>query len=135
MEDKTNFNQLKEIYDFLHGPNGCLWDKKQTLKTLIPKLREEVDELIRAIEDLDYSAIQEELGDLLLLVMFFSKITSKEGKFDIEDVIGGLIDKLKRRHPHVFGDKKLNSTQEIIANWNKIKKEEKESKKERRKTY
>ncbi len=123
--EKTSFNYLKEIYDILHGPDGCLWDKKQTLQSLIPKLREEADELIKAIEDQNYSAIQEEVGDLLLLVMFFAKIASKKNKFDIEGIIRELINKLKRRHPHVFGDKKLNSTDEIIASWNKIKKEEK----------
>lgn len=125
MEKETKFSQLKEIYDILHGPDGCLWDKKQTLGTLVPKLREEAEELIEAIENLDYPSIQEELGDLLLLVMFFAKIISKEGKFDIEAVIQTLIKKLKRRHPHVFSNKKVKSTQEIITNWNKIKKEEK----------
>lgn len=125
MDKKTNFNQLKEIYDILHGPNGCLWDKKQTFISLIPKLKEETSELIKAIEKSDYPAIQEELGDLLLLVMFFSKIASKKGNFDIEAVIEELINKLKRRHPHVFADKKVNSIEEIITSWNKIKKEEK----------
>lgn len=129
MKKQTNFNQLKEIYDILHGPDGCLWDKKQTFQTLIPKLKEEADELIEAVKKMDYPGLREELGDLLLLVMFFSKIASKKGKFNIEDVIGDLIKKLKRRHPHVFGDKKLNSTEEIIASWNKIKEKEKQNKK------
>ncbi len=129
MKKQTNFNQLKEIYDILHGPDGCLWDKKQTFQTLIPKLKEEADELTEAVKKMDYPGLREELGDLLLLVMFFSKIASKKSKFDIEDVIGDLIKKLKRRHPHVFGDKKLHSTEEIIASWNKIKEKEKQNKK------
>lgn len=125
MKDKTRFTELKKIFDILHGPNGCLWDKEQTHKSLVPYLREESEELIEAIEKNDYRHIQEELGDLLIQVMFHSKIASKRAKFDVEDVIDGLIKKLKRRHPHVFGAVKVGSAKEIIANWRKIKKMEK----------
>lgn len=125
MKKKTKFTELKEIFDILHGPNGCLWDKEQTHKSLVPYLREEADELIEAIEKNDYVHIQEELGDLLIQVMFHSKIASKKRKFDVEDVIDGLIKKLKRRHPHVFGNVKVGSAKEIIANWRKIKRMEK----------
>jgi tetrapyrrole methylase family protein/MazG family protein len=125
MKEKTKFTELKKIFDILHGPSGCLWDKEQTHKSLVPYLREESEELIEAIEKNDYRHIQEELGDLLIQVMFHSKIASKNRKFDIEDVIDGLIKKLKRRHPHVFGTVKVGSAKEIIANWRKIKKMEK----------
>lgn len=131
--EKTNFNQLKMVYETLHGPCGCLWDKEQTWQSLVPKLKEEVEEFTAAIRDLDYLAAREELGDLLLLVMFFAKIAAKEGRFDIEDVIESLIAKLKRRHPHVFGNKKLKTTQEIIVSWNEIKEKENKKKKGREK--
>ena len=125
MEEKTKFTKLKKIFDVLHGSNGCLWDKEQTHKSLVPYLREESEELIEAIKEKDYKHMQEELGDLLIQVMFHAKIAAKAGKFDVEDVIDGLIKKLKRRHPHVFGNVKVGSAKEIIANWRKIKKIEK----------
>ena len=100
---KTKFHELKEVFTALHGPKGCPWDKKQTHESLIGDLREETRELIEAIKNKDFDNIKEELGDVLLHVMFHAQIASKENKFDIEDVIGVLIKKLKRRHPHVFG--------------------------------
>jgi tetrapyrrole methylase family protein/MazG family protein len=102
-----------------------MWDKKQTHKSLIKDLKEEVNEFVRAVNHGDCRNMQEELGDILLHVMFNAQIASKRDEFDIEDVIAGLIGKLKRRHPHVFGKVKVNSTRQIIANWNKIKADEK----------
>jgi len=125
MVKKTKFTELKKIFEALHGPRGCMWDKKQTYKSLIPHLREEVRELIAVVTRGDSSHMKEELGDILLHVMFYSQIASKEDKFNIEDVIEGLINKLKRRHPHVFGKVKVNSARQIIINWNKIKLSEK----------
>lgn len=125
MAKRTRFTELKKVFAALHGPRGCLWDKKQTHKSLIPHLREEVREFIAATDKGDSSHMKEELGDILLHVMFHSQIALKENKFDIEDVIEGLIKKLKRRHPHVFGKMKLNSARAIIMNWNKIKLSEK----------
>jgi len=121
MKNKTKFTELKNIFETLHGPKGCLWDKKQTHKTLIPYLREESGEFISALKKGNHHHMKEELGDILLQVMFHAQIASKEGKFDVEDVISGLISKLKRRHPHVFGKLKVKSTRQIIANWKKIK--------------
>jgi len=118
---------LKDVFSRLHGPKGCLWDKKQTHKSLIPDLREEAEEFICAVRKNNTSHMKEELGDILLHVMFNAQIASKNKRFDIEDVIEVLIRKLKRRHPHVFGDLKVKSTRHIIANWNKIKKLEKKS--------
>jgi len=92
---------------------------------LIKDLREEVEEFICAVRKNNLSHMQEELGDILLHVMFNAQIAAKQNRFDIEDVINGLIKKLKRRHPHVFGNTKVKSTREIIANWNKIKLAEK----------
>jgi tetrapyrrole methylase family protein/MazG family protein len=125
MRKGTKFTELKKIFQILHGPKGCLWDQKQTYKTLIPRLREEVREFIAAVEKNNSRHMQEELGDLLLLVMFYAQIAAKEKRFSIEDVIAGLIKKLKRRHPHVFGKLKLKFAHQIIRNWNKIKAREK----------
>ena len=125
MGAKTKFIELKEIFKVLHGSNGCLWDKKQTHKTLIPYLKEESREFIEAVKNNNAKHMKEELGDVLLQVMFHAQIAAKEGAFDIEDVIEELIKKLKRRHPHVFGNVKVKSSRQIIANWNKIKLQEK----------
>lgn len=121
MNKKTGFTELKSIFKTLHGPKGCPWDKKQTYKTLLPYLKEEVDEFAAEVRRKDYSCMKEELGDILLHVMFVAQIASKEGRFDIEDVIACLVKKLKRRHPHVFSGQKIVSTRQIIANWKKIK--------------
>jgi len=125
MSKSTNFIQLKEIFATLHGANGCLWDKKQTHRSLLPYLKEETGEFISAVKKNNFSHMEEELGDILLQVMFHSQIASREKQFDVEDVIRGLINKLKRRHPHVFGKVKVKSAKEIIANWHKIKASEK----------
>ncbi|MFH1996743.1 MAG: MazG nucleotide pyrophosphohydrolase domain-containing protein [Candidatus Omnitrophota bacterium] len=123
----TKFIELKKIFKILHGKNGCDWDRKQTYRTLIPQLKEEVDEYIAAVRKNDTRHMKEELGDILLHVMFAAQIASREKKFDAEDVIDTLIKKLKRRHPHVFAGLKVRSTRQIIANWNRIKSGEKES--------
>lgn len=104
-----------------------MWDKEQTHSSIIKDLREEVDEFIQTVNKNDFNHMQEELGDLLLHVMFHAQMASKCKKFDIEDVIDGLIKKLKRRHPHVFGNTKVKSTRQIIANWHKIKRLEKKN--------
>lgn len=124
--EKTKFIELKKIYDTLHGPRGCMWDKEQTHASLLKDLQEEVDEFVEAVKNQDYPHMQEEVGDILLHVMFQAKIASKSNKFDIEDVIEGLIRKIRRRHPHVFGRQKVRSTKEIIVNWHKIKAREKQ---------
>jgi tetrapyrrole methylase family protein / MazG family protein len=122
---RSKFNELKKIFDTLHGPQGCLWDKKQSHKSILAHMREEVDEFVAAVRSGDVSNMQEELGDVLLHVMFHAKLAQKAGRFDVEDVIDGLIKKLKRRHPHVFGTEKATSARQIIRNWEKIKAREK----------
>ncbi|MCG8431559.1 MAG: hypothetical protein MJA29_10355 [Candidatus Omnitrophica bacterium] len=124
---ETRFIALKELFQTLHGPQGCQWDKEQTHQSILAHLREEVDEFIEAVEKGDSAHMREELGDLLLHVMFHAQIAEKEGAFTIEEVIETLIDKLKRRHPHVFGNLKLQTTRQIIANWEKIKEQERAS--------
>ena len=125
MKRQTKFIALKKVFDTLHGPKGCPWDKKQTHETLLPYLKEEAGEFIAEVKRRDYVHMEEELGDILLQVMFHSAIASREGRFDIEDVIDTLIRKLKRRHPHVFGKTKVRSVRQVIRNWNKIKSTEK----------
>ena len=119
------FNNLLDVSDILLGPNGCEWDKKQTFESLKKYFLEEVNELIEGIDKKDDINILEELGDVLYLIVFLAKIAEKHKKFTIKDVIKNLIDKLKRRHPHVFSNKKVSSVQEIIDNWQAIKKQEK----------
>ena len=123
--EKTKFIELKEIFKTLHGPNGCPWDREQTHESLIGGLREETRELIHAIKSADPGHMKEELGDVLLHVMFQAQIASKGGRFDIEDVIDVLIKKLKRRHPHVFGKAKVRSSAHVLRNWRRIKAAEK----------
>lgn len=128
MPRRTQFTELKKVFEILHGPKGCLWDKKQTHKTLVKYLREESREFIETVNKNSYSHMKDELGDLLLQVMSHAQIAKKNGRFDIEGVIDGLIKKLKRRHPHVFGSLKVKSVREIKNNWNKIKRLEKKNK-------
>lgn len=127
MKKKTKFIELKEVFATLHGPKGCMWDKKQTHRSILKDLQEEVDEFVHAVRKNDLHNMKEELGDLLLHVMFHAQMASKEGLFDVEEVIDGLIKKLVRRHPHVFGNTKVRSTRQIIANWKKIKMQEKKA--------
>ena len=121
------FDDLKKLFDKLHSPEGCLWDKKQTHESLIKYLKEETGEFIQAVKKGDNENMKEELGDILLQVMFHSQIAKKHGKFTIDDVIDTLSAKLRRRHPHVFANTKVNSVDEILSNWKKIKKSEKKN--------
>ena len=121
-------NELKELIDViakLRAPDGCQWDREQTHKTLRPNMIEEAYEAVDAIDDGDLNHLKEELGDVLLQVILHSQIASEEGAFTIEDVAKGLKEKLIHRHPHVFGEVKVNSTKDIVDNWDKLKAEEK----------
>ncbi|MBI1911806.1 MAG: nucleoside triphosphate pyrophosphohydrolase [Deltaproteobacteria bacterium] len=109
----------------LRAPNGCPWDKEQTLESLIPFIIEEAYEVISAIDSKDPSHIKEELGDLLFQVIFASQITKEKNEFDIADVIDTSFTKMVRRHPHVFGDVKAETPEEVLKHWAEIKKEEK----------
>ena len=126
---ENKFDQLKQIIDRLHSKEGCMWDRQQTHKSLIPYLKEETAEVIQAIKKEDDENLTEELADLLLQIFFHAKIAEKQGKFAIEDVLETLAQKLVRRHPHVFGDVKVKSVEEILVNWEKIKHIEKQDKK------
>jgi len=116
------FERLLEIMDELR--EKCPWDREQTLDSLRNLTIEETYELADAIMDQDLDEIQKELGDLILHIVFYSKIGSEKGAFDIADVINGIIDKLVFRHPHVFGDRKVKDSEEVIENWEELKMKE-----------
>jgi len=119
--------RLREVMDRLRSPGGCPWDAEQTHESLLKYLLEESYEFIESVEDKDRTAMREELGDLLLQVYFHSRMAEEDGAdpFNIEDVAKIVADKLERRHPHVFGDVKVSGTDEVLANWEVQKAEEK----------
>lgn len=123
--DYPNIERLIEIIEILRSENGCKWDREQTHQSLRRNMIEEAYEAVDAIDDNDFKHMQEELGDVLLQVVLHSQIAKEEQAFNIEDVAKGISDKLVHRHPHVFGDVKVSSTDEILDNWEKLKKEEK----------
>ena len=117
----NEFNKLIKIMKKLRSKNGCPWDKKQTFSTLKEYLIEETYEVIDAVNKKDYDKLKEELGDLLLQVVFYSEIAAERKKFTIKDVIRILNSKLIRRHPHVFGSKKFRNLNQLLATWEHIK--------------
>ena len=120
------FDELIEILERLLGPDGCPWDKVQTLQTLRSTILEEVCEVIEAINLNDDAHIKEELGDLFLNIVLLSKIAEKENRFPVTAVLKELNEKLIRRHPHVFADgKKIHTVDELHEQWDLIKKDEK----------
>ena len=120
-----NLNKLIETVRILRSPEGCEWDRAQTHKTLKPNMLEEAYEAVDAINSDDMDNLKEELGDVLLQVLLHAQIADDEGDFNLDDVAKGLNEKLIHRHPHVFGNVKVSSTQDIVDNWDKLKKEEK----------
>ena len=124
------FDELVEVVKTLRGPDGCPWDKEQTHESLKPYFIEEVYEAIEAIDSGSDSDIQEELGDVLLQSVLHAEIARGEGRFDIDDVLRAIIEKLKRRHPHVFGDVVADNSQQVLKNWEAIKRKEKREKKD-----
>lgn len=111
--------RLREVMDKLRSPGGCPWDAEQSHSSLLKYLLEESYEFIEAVEDNDRAAMQEELGDILLQVYFHSRMAEedKSNPFTIEDVANGVVEKLIRRHPHVFSDVKSTSSAEVLENW------------------
>jgi len=134
MKQKSAINDLLKVMAKLRSPNGCPWDREQTHLTLRRHAIEEVYELIDAIETRDDHEMAEELGDLLLQVVFHAQMAKERGAFDFEKVTRHLVDKLIRRHPHVFGTTKVKNVDEVWANWEKIKRAEKAGTKSERKS-
>lgn len=123
------FDRLVEIGDILHGPNGCPWDKKQTFESLRPHTLEEVHELLEAVDEDSTVGMVEELGDVLFQIIFYAKLGEKSDRFTLKDVIEKIIEKLIRRHPHVFGDTEVKDADEVLHHWELIKAEEKKERK------
>ncbi|HEX4924581.1 MAG TPA: nucleoside triphosphate pyrophosphohydrolase [Bdellovibrionales bacterium] len=128
-QDLRQFGTLVEIMAKLRGPGGCPWDQEQTHLSLAPYAIEEASELSEAIHDGEDGAVIEELGDLLLQVVFHAELGRESGRFTIEDVVESISSKLIRRHPHVFADVKVENSEDVTRNWEKIKAAEKEKKK------
>ena len=118
---------LIEVMDRLRSPGGCPWDARQTHQSLVEYLVEEAYETVEAIEGGDDSGLREELGDLLLQVVFHSRIAQERGEegWDVDDVARGIVEKLIRRHPHVFADVDADTAEQVEANWHALKAEEK----------
>src|SRR5215467_14427543 len=129
-DDETGkrFEKLVEIMSTLRGPNGCPWDKEQDFNSLKPMLVEEVYEVLEAIDLKDFDAVAEELGDLLLHIVFQAQLGKEDQTFDINTVIQKISDKLVRRHPHVFANQSAGTSAEVIKNWEAIKAQEKAEK-------
>ena len=124
MQNDSTFSELVAIMARLRSPDGCPWDRKQTHATLRPYLLEEAYEALEAIDAEDDSDLCEELGDVLLQVVFHAQIAAEEGRFDIEAVGQAIVDKLIRRHPHVFDDASADGAEEVLRRWEQIKKQE-----------
>ncbi|MBS6955213.1 MAG: MazG family protein [Enterocloster asparagiformis] len=122
------FEDLTNIIAELRSDHGCPWDKEQTYESLKKCLADETQEVFEAVDNKDMENLCEELGDVLLQVVLYSQIAKEEGAFTIDDVIEGISRKMVRRHPHVFGDIKVNSPEEALALWKEIKLQEKAEK-------
>lgn len=118
------FDELVRVMARLRSPDGCPWDGEQTHRSLRPYLLEEAYEALEAIEQQDWARLADELGDVLLQVVFHAQLASERGDFDIEDVCEGIATKLIRRHPHVFSDSIADTPDEVIDRWEKIKRQE-----------
>ncbi len=127
------FGELNNTILALRAPGGCKWDRAQTHESLIKNLREESQEVIDAIENKDDDNFCEELGDLLLQVLFHAAIAEEQNRFSIREVIDGVNQKLIRRHPHVFGGEKASSPEEALAMWKAAKAKEKALKEAKKK--
>lgn len=121
----TAFYELVDVMKKLRAPDGCPWDREQTLETLKKTLVEECYEVVEVMEDEKHEELKGELGDLLLQVIFQAEIMEEKKYFDIDDVCKEITEKLIRRHPHIFGDIKVSGSDEVLSNWEEIKKTEK----------
>jgi MazG family protein len=130
-EARKKFAELVNILATLRGPNGCPWDKHQTHESLLPYLFEEAREVRSALKKKDWDNFCEELGDILLQVVFHAQVAAEAGRFDICDVLKCINDKLLRRHPHVFAGKTAKTPEEVNKLWAQIKKQEKLAKKKK----
>lgn len=124
-KDRYGFEDLIEIMRILRAPGGCPWDAKQTHQSIRKNFIEETYEAVEAIDAEDPVLLQEELGDVLLQVVYHAAMEEEQGTFQIMDVCDGVCKKLIHRHPHIFGDVEANTAEEVLSNWESIKQEEK----------
>ena len=120
----ASFESFQEIIAHLRAPDGCPWDREQTHRSLRPHLLEETYELLNALDAQDMDSMQEEFGDLLLQIVLHAQIASESGEFTMSDVLYGIYTKIVNRHPHVFGDLKLEDTKGVLLNWERLKEKE-----------
>ncbi|MGN0551495.1 MAG: nucleoside triphosphate pyrophosphohydrolase [Acutalibacteraceae bacterium] len=121
IKESYKFDDLVAIMKLLRAPGGCPWDREQTHKSIRQNFIEETYEVIEAIDTDDKELLKEELGDVLLQVVFHAELESEKGEFNIDDVADGICKKLIIRHPHVFADVKADTAQKVLSNWDKIK--------------
>ncbi len=133
-QDRTGFESLVELVALLRDPEeGCPWDLEQTHQSLSKYLEEETNETLEVLDGFsgndggDFEALKDELGDVLLQVLLHSQLAQESGRFNIDDVLTNLSNKLIRRHPHVFGDSKASTIEEVTEQWERIKSDEKQS--------
>lgn len=125
LQDGTTLSRLVGVMRRLLAEDGCPWDREQSFESLRKYVLEEACEVIDAIDGGDRAAIREELGDLLLQVVFQAELGRREGAFAIDDVVSAIVEKLVHRHPHVFGDVDVKDSKEVLSNWEKLKAKEK----------
>ncbi|MCK4934462.1 MAG: MazG family protein [Simkaniaceae bacterium] len=123
------FDQLMEVAIKLNGEGGCPWDIKQTFESLRPYVIEEAHEILEAIDEKSIEGLEEELGDLFYIVIFFCMVAKRQKDFTVASMITKVVEKMIRRHPHVFGDTKVENMEEIMENWDTIKNSEKKERK------
>lgn len=121
MRTNNQLESLVELMARLRSPEGCPWDREQTFASLGPMLIEEAYELLDAVEAGDWEELRDELGDMLFQLVFYAQLGAESGRFTIWDSIGRVHEKMVRRHPHVFGEEKVESTAEVLSNWEAIK--------------
>lgn len=127
-EEKHDFDSLRMLTEVLRGKGGCPWDIEQTHESIRNDIIEETYEVVEAIDNADKKLLREELGDVMFQVMFHSRIEEEAGNFSVEDVINDVCEKMITRHPHVFGDVSVNNSDDVLNNWEQIKKAEKDRK-------
>ena len=127
-KERYNVNDLLKIMELLRAENGCPWDREQTHNSIRADLIEETYEVVEAIDNDDPVLLREELGDLLLQVVFHARIAEEDGLFNFEDVCNDVCEKMIVRHPHVFADVKADNTEEVLKNWDEIKMQTKSQK-------
>jgi len=130
---KTNLSELVKLMAFMRSEKGCPWDREQEFKDFLKHLKDESDEVLEAIKKEDYENLKEELGDLLWNIVFLCQMAKEQKRFDIYDVMTDVKKKIVRRHPHVFGNVKASTPEEVMVHYRRVKKKEKLSLSKRKK--